>query len=176
MFYKLALKQKKTTKSSIQISWNRIPGASYIIFGSPCGKKMTELKRTGATSFKETKLKKGKYYKYLVVAVKDGKVVSTSKTVHIATLGGKAGNAKKIEISKKRLKLQVKQTAKLKFKEITQTKGTRIRNHRKTLWESSNPEVATVRKGKVKAVGKGKAVIYVYAQNGVYAKCKVTVR
>ena len=50
-----------------------------------------------------------------------------------------------------------------------------VSNHRKVVFESDNPKVATVSKsGKVKAVGAGKCTIYAYAQNGVFAKCKVT--
>ena len=52
-----------------------------------------------------------------------------------------------------------------------------MKNHRKVSFESSNPEIATVSKsGKIVAVKKGKCVIYVYAQNGVYRKIKVTVK
>lgn len=44
-------------------------------------------------------------------------------------------------------------------------------------YESSNKEIATVdSKGKIKAKAKGTCYIYVYAQNGVYKKIRVTVK
>ena len=50
--------------------------------------------------------------------------------------------------------------------------------HAKELrFASSNKKVATVtEKGVIKAVGKGKCTIYVYAKNGYAKKVKVTVR
>ncbi|MCR5337513.1 MAG: Ig-like domain-containing protein [Lachnospiraceae bacterium] len=44
-------------------------------------------------------------------------------------------------------------------------------------YESSDETVATVtKKGKVKAIGAGSCNIYVYAQNGLNKKIKVTVK
>lgn len=44
-------------------------------------------------------------------------------------------------------------------------------------YESTNAKVASVnKKGKIKAVGKGKCSIYVYAQNGIYKRIKITVK
>ena len=48
---------------------------------------------------------------------------------------------------------------------------------RKLSFETDDPNVATVsRSGNIKAVGKGKYTIYVYAQDGVFAKVRVKVR
>ena len=50
-------------------------------------------------------------------------------------------------------------------------------NHRKVAWESDDLTVAKVNsKGKITAVGKGSCYVYAYAQNGVSAKIKVTVK
>ena len=47
----------------------------------------------------------------------------------------------------------------------------------KLRFRSSNPAVAKVNaKGKVTAKSKGKAVIYVQTINGIWKKCKVTVK
>ena len=52
-----------------------------------------------------------------------------------------------------------------------------MKTHRKVAYESSDPGVATVSKnGKVKARGKGTCYVYAYAQDGRWARCKVTVR
>ncbi|MBO4999058.1 MAG: Ig-like domain-containing protein, partial [Lachnospira sp.] len=49
--------------------------------------------------------------------------------------------------------------------------------HRKIKYESSNTKIASVNgKGVVKAKKKGSCDIYVYAQNGVYKKIKITVK
>lgn len=42
-------------------------------------------------------------------------------------------------------------------------------------WVSSNPEVATVKDGKVTAISAGKTTVYVFTNNGRYSKCDVTV-
>ena len=175
VFHLLQARQKKTTKHSITITWNKIPGASYMIFGNKCGRKNKYLKiaETGKTKITFRKLGKGKYYKFIVLAVKDGNAVSVSKTLHIATAGGKYGNHKKVTISKKKLTLKKGTSKKLKAKAYIGK--LKVKVHRSIRWESSNPNVVTVKKGKIKAVGKGTAKIYAYAQNGKFAKCKVTV-
>ena len=173
----LALRQKKAAKNTVTITWNKISGATYTVYGNACGKPFKKLKTLSGTSFKQKKLKKGTYYKYLVVASKNGKVVSASKTVHIATTGGKAGNPKKITVGQGNLKLGKKKTSRIEAKQVPASKKLKVKKHRKIMFESANPKVAGVSaNGKVKALKKGKTVIYVYAQNGIYAKVKVTVR
>ena len=188
-FGKLQAKASKVTKNSIKLSWNKVAGADgYIIYGNKCSKsnKYVKIKEfsSGKKTFTQKKLKKGTYYKYLVVAVKNenGKqvVVSTSKTIHAATAGGKVGNAKQIKIknvSGKKKKLKLGKSFTLKTKQIAEKKSLKIKNHRKLSFESSDPTIATVNsKGKIKAVGKGSCVIYVYAQNGVSVKLTFSVK
>ena len=44
-------------------------------------------------------------------------------------------------------------------------------------FSSSNPKVVKVSKdGTLTAVGKGTATTYIYAQNGIYKKLKITVK
>ena len=177
VFGTLTVKQKKAAKKSITISWKGVPGASYTIYGNECGKPFQKLQTVGGTSFTQKKLKKGTYYKYIVLAVRGGKVVSASKTVHIATTGGKVGNIKKLTLNKKSVKIKKKKTFQIKAKQVPSSKKLKVKKHRKLTYESSNPAVASVsKKGKVKGLKKGKAIIYVYAQNGVFAKVKVTVK
>ncbi len=79
-----------------------------------------------------------------------------SRTIHGVTLGGSAGNCKRIKINKTRVTLKVKKTF---------------------AYETSNKQVAKVSStGKIKAVGKGKCKVYVYAQNGKYKTVYVTVK
>ena len=180
-FSLMQAKLAKVSKSSVTIKWAKVKGAAgYSIYGNACGKKNKyfKIKSVKANKFTEKKLKKGTYYKYLIIAFdKDGNVITASKTIHAATKGGKVGNDGKVKLSKKKATLKKGKSLKLKAKVTPQSKKLKVKRHRKTAWESSDPTVAKVNsKGKVTAVGKGKAVIWAYAQDGVAAKCKVTVK
>ena len=119
-------------------------------------------------------MKKGTYYKFIIIAENGGTALATSKPVFIATSGGKVANPKAVTVKKTKVNLKVKKTFKLGAK-IKKGSGT-IKNKRKLKYESSNKKVAVVDKnGKIKAVGKGKCYVYAYAQNGVYKKVTVTV-
>ena len=126
------------------------------------------------------KIAKGTYYKFIIVALdKDNNVVSSSKTIHSATLGGKVGNCKSISTKAKKNKVSIKakKTFKLKPKQKAQKKKLKIKNHRKLMYESSDESIATVNKsGVIKGVSKGTCEVYVFAQNGVFQKIKVTVK
>ena len=179
-FSLLKAKQAKVTKKSIKISWNKVKGAeSYVIHGSKCGKKNKYVKfgtDTG-TSYTQKKLKKGTYYKYIVVAEGNGKTRAISKTIYIATKGGKFGNHKVVKVKKSKVKLKKGKIAKIKAVAKAASKKLKVKKHRKLSYETSNPKVVKVLKnGKIKAVGKGSCVVYVYAQNGVYKAVKVKVK
>lgn len=188
VFLVLQLNAKKVTKKSIKLKWKKAPGAvRYIVYGNKCGTKnryvkQAETKATSLTVKKVAKkaVKKGTYYKFIVVALNSkDKVVSTSKTVHAATLGGKVGNAKKLTTKAKKNKviLKKKKTFKLKAKAIKASKKIKMKNHRGILYESSNPKVASVnKKGVIKGVSKGKCKVYAYAQNGICQVINVTVK
>lgn len=174
-YRKLTLKVKKRAKKSLQLSWKKLPGRmTYLVYGNRCGHRYHFLKKTSKTTYKQGKLKKGTYYKYLVIALgSKGQSVAISKVVHIATKGGLYGNVKAIKM-KKTLKLKKKQSYKLPYKLVYDAKKKKI--HRPIALESSNTKVVSVQKGKVQGKKKGIAYIYVYAQNGAYAKIKVTVK
>ena len=187
-FGTLQLKAAKTTKNSIKLTWKKASGAAkYMIYANACGKGNKYKKLTTVTGTSYTvkqaagaKLKKGKYYKFLMVAVNaSGKVVSTSKTVHAATLGGKVGNDKKVTTKAKKNKVTVKakKTFKLAAKTVAASKKLKVKKHRAVSYETSNAKVATVSaKGVIKGIKKGTCKVYAYAQNGVCAVIKVTVK
>lgn len=188
VFSVLQLKASKVTKNSIKLTWKKAPGAvRFVVYGNKCGKKNRYVKQTEtkATSMTVKKIggvtvKKGTYYKFIVVALdSNGKVVSTSKTVHAATAGGKVGNAKSLNTNAKKNKVSIKmkKSFKLKAKAKPASKKLKVKKHRGILFESSNPKVASVnKKGVIKGVSKGACDVYAYAQNGICKKIKVTVK
>ena len=174
---------KATSKGkTITLKWKAAKGANgYIIYGAPCGQKMTRLATiTNPKAVKYTfrKLKKGKYYKYIVVAYKktaiDNRVVVKSKSVHCATAGGKKGNPTGISV---KTKLTVKKGKKVKIKAKLRKKGKVATHIAKFRYESSNNKIATVdSKGNIKTRKKGTVKIYVYTQNGIAKTIKVKVK
>jgi len=193
VFNKLRLRSQKQTKSSITITWKKVKGVKrYVIYGNKCGKK-NKLKRLAAVKNNNSKsyskkfskvlgkkLKKGTYYKFMIVALdKDNNVVSSSKIIHVATKGGKVGNASKVTTRAKKNKVSVKKgkTFKLAARQVPASKKLKVKVHRKLSYESTKPKVATVtKKGVIKAKKKGTCYVYAYAQNGVFTRIKVTVK
>ena len=188
-FAPLKAKSVKQTKKAVKLQWTKVPGAKkYVIYGNACGtkNKMKKVKtvKTNAVAFKKVvkKVKKGKYYKFIVVAIdKNNSVIATSKVVHACTKGGKVGNHKGIKISKKVLakakKLKAGKTLKLGAKQVPVSKKLKVKKHVAIRYESSNKKVAKVSaKGTITAVKKGSCKVYVYAQNGVMKTVSVTVK
>ena len=178
----LQAKQKKAGETSITLTWQRVPGAkSYTVYGNKSGKKNRYQKLTTVTgtTFTQKKLKNGTYHKYVIVAVGDGQALATSKTIHVATAGGKVGNDKAVEVKnlKGSLKLTPKKTFKIKASSVAQSAKLKVKKHRKLAFETSDPKVATVtKKGVIKAVAKGNCTVYVYAQNCMSKAIKVMVK
>ena len=197
-FAPLMLKSSSQGKSNIKLSWAKNNKAvKYVVYGNLCnakGRKYKSVKLAtvagGSYNVKKianAKLKKGKYYKFIVVALdKNDKVVSTSKTIHVATKGGKAGNYKSVTVKAKvgkktktvkKLSIKNGKSAKLKTTQKPASRSLKVGKHVGVRYESSNEKVATVTsKGAIKAKGKGTCTIYVYAQNGVAKKIKITVK
>ena len=186
VFGTLAAKITSVKKTSMKLTWSSASGAAkYVIYGNKCGKtklvKQATVTKPGKTFKKINKkaLKKGTYYKFIVVALsKANKVISTSKMVHAATTGGKVGNDKKVTTAAKKNKVSVKAgaTFNLKAKATPQSKSLKVKRHRGVAYESSDTSIATVSsKGVIKGVKKGSCAVYAYAQNGVCAKVAVTV-
>ena len=187
----LQAKVKKVTKNSLTLSWMKNKKAKkYVVYGNICGKrplkKLFTAKKGTITSKKLTKIagknvKAGTYYKFVVVALnKNKKVISTSKLVHAVTNGSKKYcNDKKVTTAAKKNKVTIKKgkTFNLKAKAIPAVKGKTVRQHRKVAYESSKAKIATVgKKGVIKGRKKGTCFVYAFAQNGLCAKVKVTVK
>lgn len=187
-YRKLGLYVSSSTKTKNNLKWNAVDGSDgYVIYGAPCNtKKQTNrmvklavIKNGKTTGWTDTNLKSGTYYKYYVKAYKvvDGKraILACSKTVHAVTRGGKYDNAKLIRVNKSSVTLKKGKTFVLKAKQVTF--GRPIKVHVSIRYESTNRRVATVNsKGVINAKSKGMCYIYVYAQNGIRKKVKVTVK
>lgn len=180
-------------KKGVLVKWAD-PGmntAKFVIYGNRCntkGKKFTFVKlrefNANTLSYMPTdvngmKLKKGTYYKFIVMAVdQNGRVVAVSKAVHVTTKGKKGNHksVKRMKPTKKAMQvLSVGKSKKLKAKAVKGKK--KVSKHRAIAWESSNPNVAVVsKKGMVTGKQAGTCTIYAYAQNGVYTTFQVTVK
>ena len=193
----LPLKPKSTkqTKTSVTVSWTKQKkAAKYVIYGNKCGSK-NKMKKlatatTGSKTFKKVAgktVKKGTTYKFIIVALdKEDKVVSTSKIIHAYTTGGKYTNHKAVKAQLKSGKkwktikavtVKTGKTKTIRGKGVKQAKKLKYKKCVGMRYESSKPAVATVSsKGVIKGVKKGTAYVYVYSQNGKYAKVKVTVK
>lgn len=123
------------------------------------------------------KLNRSRVVKVYVVASKNGKEIGRTLLGHAAGSKNSHTNAKKVKVSKKSYTLTVGKSAKIKAKIVKAKSGKKLlgKGHcAKVRYISSNTKVATVSKsGKIKAVGKGKCDIRIFAQNG--RSCKVTV-
>ncbi len=187
-FATLSARVTKSAKTSNKLQWNKVKAADgYVVYGNLCNTKskkykyqvLTIIKKNTTTSYTHKSLKKGTYYKYIVSAYKmvDGQlqILATSKSMHASTTGGKYGNVGSLKLNKTSVTLKPGKKFTLKVTEKLSYK--KFQRHRKVAFESSNTKIATVTgKGVIKAKKKGTCYIYVYAQNGVYKKVKVTVK
>lgn len=185
-FSELKLRSASQKKNSIKLSWSKIKGAKkYVLYGNECGagKKMKLIKKLGSgkKSFTVKKitdrLKKNKYYKFIMIAVdKDNRVLSTSKLIHVATKGNRVKNPSGVKVTRPKGKVISVKKGKSSRIKARQTGG-KVRKHRALSYESSNKDIVYVsKKGIVKGKSKGKAKIYIYAQNGIYSVIRVTVK
>ena len=178
----LRLKGTARSESSIRLTWKKVPGADrYVIYGNRCGKLYSykKLKTIRKGSFVDKKLRRARYYKYVVVALNKDEVVSVSKTVHVTTKGGRGGNYRWIRTRAKKNAVVISMGD--KFKLGAKAKGTTgkagVSRHRKIAYESSDSSIAAVsKKGTIKAMKKGTCYVYAYAQSGLSKQIRVTVK
>ncbi len=115
--------------------------------------------------------------------------IAASVCVHGTTLGNKKNTvAKAVNVymdkggKKKqvnsRIVIKAGKKIKLSYKEVPDEKGKTIRPHRPVLFESEDGSIFTAGKktGVIRAVKKGTATLYAYAQNGIYKSIKVVVK
>ena len=185
--YSMLLFRSTSAKAKyIDLRWKKVSGArKYVIYGNRCGAKnrLKKLRTVKGSKYRVKKvagksLAKDKYYKFVLVAVDSkGKVVSTSKTIHVATTKAKAGNHKAVKTKVKTKTVRKGKSFKLGAKTVPVSKKRAVKKHVAIRYESAKRNVATVsRNGTVRAKAKGSCYVYAYAQNGVYKRVKVTVK
>ena len=187
-YSRLRLRVPNGTSTTNVLKWTKESGADgYVIYGAPCNskkqkykfKELAAIKSGNTTTWTHKKLSPGTYYKYYIKAYKleNGKKVwlAKSKTVHATTTGGKFGNAKSVKVNKTAVSLEINKTFVIKAEQVVKDKP--IARHHSIKYESSNSRIASVTgNGTIKAKKKGSCYIYVYAQNGMYKRVKVTVQ
>ena len=183
----LLLAKGKGGNKSITISWLRYSGASgYEAYWSYCDGKKNYKKFATVKNNKLTvthkKLKNNRDYKYYIAAyrMENGKKIYLAKSnvLHVAMKQSKLTNAKSITLNKKKVTLKVNKTFKIQAKVKLESKKKKQIVHAKTYrYYTDNSNVAKVsKKGVITAKAKGRCLVYVLTNNGVYRKIKVTVK
>ncbi|MBR6391795.1 MAG: Ig-like domain-containing protein, partial [Eubacterium sp.] len=183
-----------STESSVTVKWGKVPNAKrYAIYAAYCDKNHKyKYRKIKTVSGKVTKYEIKKLYgkklnpkknvKVYIVAQKKKngkwKRIFKTPTFHIAGAQSKCSNVKKITVKKAKYSLEIGKTAKIKAEIVLVDKSKKAVNHvRKLRFKSTNTSVVKVTKsGKIKAVGKGKATVFVYSNNGTAKAIKVTVK
>ena len=174
----------KAAKTSQTLKYGAISGADgYLIYGAKCGQDWKQLKDVdgAVTKYTVKNLKPATYYKFMVKAYKivDGKqvIIATSRLVRSVTTSKIYGNPTKITVKTTSVTLAVGKTKKVDYQVVLPENRIMKDYASLTRFETTNKKIATVdSKGKITAKAKGTCYIYIYAQNGVYIKLKVTVK
>ena len=185
---KLIKLRGKAKKKKIILGWDPVAGADgYYVYAAKCNtkkctgkmKKIATLNNGLSKKYVYKKLKKGTYYKLKIKAFKKydnvTRTIAKSMDIHLATKGAKYGNPTKIVLKKKSAKVKLGKKVKIKAKVKSKKK---VYYHiAKLRYESQDTSVATVsKKGKVKGLKKGTTTVYIFTQNCLYKKFKITVK
>nr|MCR5792106.1 discoidin domain-containing protein [Lachnospiraceae bacterium] len=129
-YQKLMLRVKKSGKNATTVRWNALTEADgYLVYAADSKaaiKRVAVIENRKTTSLKYSGLKKGKYYKYLVVAYKkaDGQyqTVSISKKIYVPVKSKKITDIKRLQVSKSKVVLKKGKSLKLKVRQYLQRK------------------------------------------------------
>ena len=179
-------------KDALAYGWSKVDGAEgYDLYFKKCDGKsgyqlIETLDGTDILNSEVTGLKKGTSYKAYIMAWRKeaGQKVYIGKAspyIH-AIAGGyskakKICNAKSVKVKKANVSLTVGGKSRIKARVVGVKKGYKVLKHVARLrYYSSDKTVAKVnKKGRITAVAPGTCIIYVMANNGVYATVNVTV-
>ena len=181
-----------SSKNKITAKWGKVKDADYYnvyatYSGNNSGYKKIKtvngkINKLIIKKLAGKKLDSKRCVMYYVVAYKkvDGKVIKLAKSLTVYVVGSENkenSNIKAIKVTNESIKLKKGKTKNIKAKFVLYNKGKKPLDYGpKFRYATSNDKVAKVsKKGKIKAVGKGKCYIYVYAPNGCSKKIQVTV-
>ncbi len=134
------------------------------------------------TTYTVSGLEKATYYKFNVVAFDAaGNRLAKSVLARAVTTGGEYTNVSKIVLeTSQNLEMQigdkVKVKANLRLADNTKNYYVNVAFGKEYILESSDKKVVKVKNGRIIAVGKGKCLVYVYAQNGTHQIIEVEVK
>ncbi len=159
------------TGKSLKLSWKKVRGAkNYVVYaGTPNG-TYRKVKSTAGSSASVRKIsgspvRKGTYKAVVLAYNKKGKVTAVSQTVFTG------GANKKIRVKTAKIRMKKGRSYRLKVS------SGQSRKYRGLRYVSTNQKVAAVSgSGKIRAGKRGRAYIYVYAQDGYSKKVKVQVK
>ncbi len=175
------------------LTWNKVSAFKYVVYRTSCRGEKSNFKKIATvkgSSLTVKGLKENTAYKYYVKAIDaKGKTVVKSAMVHSATgnVYGKYTNAKSVSAKVGKKTLKRGESTKLTMKTAPAVKGMRVLwkghtdQYRFAITDANYPSassgaVKVSRNGKVKAVSKGKARIYIMAANGVRTLVTITVK
>lgn len=187
-YHTLQLRMTKSEENEIRLTWNYLSEASgYELYGARCntGSKrykvalITDLEDPAMTAWMCLGLKADTYYKFVIRAYqkKDGvkTYIARSVCTHVPTAGDTYGTIQAVSVPDAKIQMTVGSSHTIKA--TVGADERKLLRHIGMRYESTKPGVVTVdENGKLHAVKKGSAKVYVYAPNGVYATVAVTVR
>ena len=172
--------------SKVKATWGEVPGATkYVLYAAYCGKKYKKVKTVkGLTAtirkLNGKKLNRKKSVKLYVVAYAGSKKLGRSISAHAAgPENAKYTNASKIRVTKAKISIANGTGRRIRSKVTRADTSKALPKYCAPTFRyaSSDEGVASVSDaGRIRANGTGSCVVYVYAQNGISAKVKVTVR
>lgn len=186
--FKVSAPFHESGSDTLKLSWTKVKDAQgYDVFFKNCSSKQNYARVTIKNKLKFTLkgLKKHKAYKAYVRAwrMRNGRkdyIGSASPVLHAITGGytSRWCNARSVKLNKSSLTLNVGRSKTLKATVKGVKSGRKLLKHVKLVrYYSSDANVATVSsRGKVKAVSKGKCIIWAIANNGVRARVKINVK
>lgn len=187
-YHTLQLRMTRSDQNEIRLTWNYMSDATgYELYGARCntGSRrykvalITDLEDPAMTAWMCLGLKENTYYKFVVRAYQKKNGIKTylarSVCTHVPTAGDKYGTIQAVRVSDEKVKMAVGGSHTIKA--TAGTDDRKLLRHIGMRYESTAPDVVTVDgNGKLHAVKKGSADIYVYAPNGLYTMVSVNVR
>ena len=181
----LQLMLTRCDSSTVRFSWNQVSKADgydlYYARGNSSGtsfrvENSTKLDSPELTAWMYNNLKKNTYYKFVLRAyrMENKKPVyfARSKAVYVYT-----GDTFLTDVTVNSAKVELSAGETYNLKPATSTDGNKVTTPYCIACESSDEEVATVtNKGVITAMKSGTCYVYVFTQNGLGVRVKVTVK